>query len=319
MNSGHEQTQAVRTGVLYGPYALSFTTGCTPAIPDFTWMSSLNLTGYVAAAGRGAVVGAGITGRDSRYAYTVGFDNATAQYWVAADANTGAFESGGMKPGTYAMSIYKGELAVWTGTATVTAGGSTSVGTLAITADPSSTAAIWRIGDWDGAPLEFNNGSRLADMHPSDVRMNSWGPVTYTVGSSAASSFPAAQFRGDNTPTTIKFNLTAAQVAAHVVKVGVTSAYAGGRPVVAIGQLDVGRSRRADATGFAERHHRHLSREQHDVHVRRARERLRRRDQHADGHRGERLLGSGHLAQRQLGLRRRRTGSVAWPERVSAR
>lgn len=234
MNSGHEQTQAVRTGVLYGPYALSFTTACTPAIPDFTWMSSLNLTGYVAAAGRGAVVGAGITGRDSRYAYTVGFDNATAQYWAAADANTGAFESGGMKPGTYAMSIYKGELAVWTGTATVTAGGSTSVGTLAITADPSSTAAIWRIGDWDGAPLEFNNGSRLADMHPSDVRMNSWGPVTYTVGSSAASSFPAAQFRGDNTPTTIKFDLTAAQVAAHVVKVGVTSAYAGGRPVVAI-------------------------------------------------------------------------------------
>src|SRR5207253_2580909 len=53
MNSGHEQTEAVRTNVLYGPYALSFTTGCTPAIPDFSWMSSLNLTGWVPAAQRG--------------------------------------------------------------------------------------------------------------------------------------------------------------------------------------------------------------------------------------------------------------------------
>jgi rhamnogalacturonan endolyase len=234
MNSGHEQTQGVRTGVLFGPYALSFTTGCTPDIPDFTWMSSLDLTGYVPASGRGSVVGSGITGRDSRYAYIVGFDNATAQYWAAADGNTGAFTSAGMKPGTYAMSIYKGELAVWTGTATVSAGAPTSVGTLAITADPSGTAAIWRIGDWDGTPLEFDNGSRLADMHPSDVRMSDWGPITYTVGSSTASSLPAVQFRGKNTPTTIKFNLTGAEVAAHLLKIGATSAYESGRPVVAI-------------------------------------------------------------------------------------
>jgi rhamnogalacturonan endolyase len=139
-----------------------------------------------------------------------------------------------MKAGTYAMTIYKGELAVWTGSATVTAGGSTSMGSIVISADPSATAALWRIGDWDGTPLEFNNGSRLANMHPSDVRMNPWGPVTYTVGSSATSSFPAVQFRGANTPTTIQFNLTSAQVAAHTVKIGVTSAYAGGRPTLTV-------------------------------------------------------------------------------------
>jgi rhamnogalacturonan endolyase len=235
MNSGHNQTEAVRTGLLFGPYAVSLTTGCTPAIPDFSWMSTLNLTGYVPSSGRGAVTASGITGRDTRYATIVGFDNTTAQYWAAADPTTGAFQSNGMKPGTYNVSVYKGELAVWTGTATVNAGGSTSLGTIAITADPSATRAVWRIGDWDGTPLEFNNGANLANMHPSDVRMNPWGPVTYTVGTSATSSFPAVQFRGDNTPTTIKFDLTAAQVVAHTVKIGITSAYASGRPVISIG------------------------------------------------------------------------------------
>jgi rhamnogalacturonan endolyase len=235
MNSGHEQTEADRVnGVLQGPYSLSFTTGCTPAIPDFTWMSSLNMTGYALAASRGSVVGTAITGRDSTYTYTVGFANTTAQYWVEADPNTGAFDSANMKAGTYAVSIYKGELAVWTGSAIVTAGASTSLGSIAITADPSRTTAIWRIGEWDGTPLEYNNGANLANMHPSDVRMNPWAPVTYTVGSSQATSFPAVQFRGDNTPTTIKFNLTSAQVAAHTVKIGITSAYASGRPVITV-------------------------------------------------------------------------------------
>jgi rhamnogalacturonan endolyase len=237
MNSGHNQTQAVRTGVLYGPYADSFTTGCTPAIPDFGWVSILNMQGYVAAAGRGSVAGAAITGMDGVHTYMVGFDNPTAQYWTAVDPSTGAFDASGMKPGTYAMSVYKGELAVFGGTANVTAGATTSMGTIALTADPSAAQAIWRIGDWDGTPLEFNNGASLASMHPSDVRMNNWNMGTFTVGTSAASAFPAVQFRGDNTPTTIHFNLTAAQVAAHTVKIGITSAYAGGRPVVAIGSF----------------------------------------------------------------------------------
>jgi rhamnogalacturonan endolyase len=234
MNSGHNQTQAVRTGVLYGPYALSLTTGCTPTIPDFGWMSTLNLQGWVAPAARGAVVGTGITGRDPRYVYTVGFDNPTAQYWVTADASTGAFAASNMKAGAYAMTVYKGELAVLTENVTVTAGGSASVGDLAITADPSAVAAVWRIGDWDGTPLEFRNGANLADMHPSDVRMSAWGPVPFVVGTNAPGDFPAVQFRGANSPTTIRFNLTAAQVASHTVTIGTTSAYAGGRPVITV-------------------------------------------------------------------------------------
>ena len=231
MNSGHNQTEADRMG-LHGPYALRFTTGCTPAIPDFSWMSSLNLTGWVG--GRGTVAGAGISGMDGSHSYLVGFANETAQYWAAVDPNTGAFTSPNMRPGTYAVTVYKGELGVWTGTITVTAGAAAGIPAIAITADPSSITAIWRIGDWDGMPLEFNNGPNIGLMHPSDVRMNSWGPVTYTVGTSAAASFPAVQFRGANTPTTVKFNLSAGQVAAHTVRVGITSAYAGGRPVLTV-------------------------------------------------------------------------------------
>ena len=237
MNSGHNQTQAVRTGVLYGPYADSFTTGCTPTAADFTWMSMFNMQGYVAAAGRGSVAGSAITGMDGIHTYMVGFDNPTAQYWTGVDPNTGAFDSPGMKPGTYAVSVYKGELAVFSGTASVTAGGTTNMGTIAIDADPSTTRAVWRIGDFDGTPLEYGNGANLALMHPSDVRMNSWNMGAFTVGTTAVGAFPAVQFRGDNTPTTIRFNLTAAQVTAHTVKIGITSAYTGGRPVIQIGSF----------------------------------------------------------------------------------
>jgi rhamnogalacturonan endolyase len=231
MNSGHNQTEAVRTG-LHGPYALRFTTGCTPALPDFSWMSSLNLTGWVGS--RGAVAGTGISGMDGSHTYLVGFANTTAQYWVAVDPSTGAFTSPNMQPGTYAVTVYKGELGVWTGSITVTAGATADIAAIAITADPSRAPAIWRIGDWDGTPLEFNNGANIGLMHPSDVRMNSWGPVTYTVGTSAAGNFPAVQFRGVNSPTTVKFNLSAGQVAAHTIRLGITSAYAGGRPVLTV-------------------------------------------------------------------------------------
>jgi rhamnogalacturonan endolyase len=231
MNSGHNQTEADRMG-LHGPYALRFTTGCTPALPEFSWISTLNLTGWVAS--RGTVAGAGISGMDGTHTYLVGFANTTAQYWVAVDPSTGALTSPNMQPGTYAVTVYKGELGVWTGSIAVTAGATADLAAIAITADPSRTPAIWRIGDWDGTPLEFNNGASIGLMHPSDVRMNGWGPVTYTVGTSVAGSFPAVQFRGDNTPTTVKFNLSASQVAAHTLRIGITSAYAGGRPALMV-------------------------------------------------------------------------------------
>jgi rhamnogalacturonan endolyase len=233
VNYGEAQTEAYRTSIL-NAYTLVFTTGATPGTVDTSWFSSMGLTGYVAASGRGKVAGVGIAGRDTAYTYTVGFSNTRAQYWVTAAAANGAFSCANMLPGTYTMKIYKNELAVYTGSVTVTAGGTVALNTITITGDPSSTATIWRIGNWDGTPVEFLNGSRLTTMHPSDVRMSSWGPVTYTVGSSSAGSFPAYQWVGVNNPTTIKFTLTAAQVAAHTVKLGITTAYAGGRPKLTV-------------------------------------------------------------------------------------
>jgi len=126
-----------------------------------------------------------------------------------------------MKPGTYTMTIYKKELAVWTGSVTVTAGNATTVHTVTPT-DPSGVATIWRIGDWDGTPLEFKYAvqqyegfSDVVSFFGADNRW-SWAPMTFAVGS-AASSFPAYEYRDENSPITITFNLTAAQVAAHTV------------------------------------------------------------------------------------------------------
>jgi rhamnogalacturonan endolyase len=78
------------------------------------------------------------------------------------------------------------------------------------------------------------NAANVTSMHPSDARMRSWGPVTYTVGGSAVSDFPAYQWKGVNNPTTVKFSLTAAQIAAHTVRIGITAAYAGGRPQIMV-------------------------------------------------------------------------------------
>jgi rhamnogalacturonan endolyase len=238
MNSGHYlnsticgQVESYRLNVLYGPYAYVFTTGSTPSVPDLrSVVGPLGLTGYVLTTGRGTVVLNGLSGMNTAYTYYMGFNNSTAQYWTAL-SSSGSGTCSSMKPGTYGMTIYKNELAVWTGSATVTAGNTTTFHTITITGDPSSVATIWRIGDWDGTPLEFLNGGNIMHMHPSDVRNSSWGPVTYTVGSSSASSFPAAQFRGTNSPTTITFTLTAAQAAAaHTLNIGITCAEYNGRP-----------------------------------------------------------------------------------------
>lgn len=229
MNSGHNQTEATRENVLYGPYAYVFTTGATPAVPDMSFVANLGLTGYVNAAGRGQVVLNGLSGMSPAYTYYMGFANSTAQYWATLGSD-GSGECLGMKPGTYTMTIYKNQLAVYTTTATVSAGHSTTFNSIAITGDPSATSTIWRIGDWDGTPLEFLNGGNINIMHPSDVRNASWGPVTFKVGS-PNNTFPAIQFRADNSPTTITFNLSAAQAAVdHTLQIGITDAYESGRP-----------------------------------------------------------------------------------------
>lgn len=236
VNYGEAQTEAFRTGIL-NAYTFVATTGGAPSTSiDTTWFSSMGLSGYVAAAGRGKVAGVGINGRDTAYTYTVGFSNGTAQYWATAAASNGAYTCAGMRPGTYTMKIYKNELVVWTGSATVTAGGTVALNTITITGDPSSQAAIWRIGNWDGAPTEFRNGSSITTMHPQDVRLSSWTPGTYVVGSSGNSNFPCYQWKGVNGSQAVQFSLTAAQAAAaHTLRIGITVAYANARPVVTVG------------------------------------------------------------------------------------
>jgi rhamnogalacturonan endolyase len=227
MNSGHNQTEPVRTGVLHGPYALVFTDGSVPAVPDMSWMAGLGLTGWVSS--RGAVSGhvAGVTAGISAL---VGFASAIAQYWAAADA-AGNFTSPAMKPGSYTQTLYQGELAVATRAVAVTAG--TTLTGQNITSAFPRPAAVWRIGQWDGTPLEFRNGGNFGVMHPSDARDGGWSPATFTVGA-AASGFPGAQWVAVNDPTTIRFNLTAGQVTAHTLRIGITAAIAGGRPSVRV-------------------------------------------------------------------------------------
>ena len=233
VNYGEAQTEAYRTGIL-NAYTLVFNSGGAPGTPDVSWLGSMGLSGYLDAAGRGRVTAVGINGRDTNYTYTVGFANSTAQYFTTAAASNGYFNMTGMRPGTYTMTIYKNELAVWTGSATVTAGGTQVFNTITISADPSSVTPLWRIGNWDGSPAEFRNGDKVTTMHPSDPRMSSWNPGTYTIGSSSPSSFPCYQWKDINGSQSISFNLSAGQVAARTVRVGITCAYSNARPKLTV-------------------------------------------------------------------------------------
>lgn len=226
--SGHNDTEDQRLNVLYGPYALLLTTGAAPAIPDLTFLYSLGLRGAVPASGRGFVVGKamGVPGGS-----IVGWANSQAQYWAVSESN-GNFSSPAMKPGTYTQTLYQNELNVATRTVTVTAGATTTGQN--ITSAFVTPTAIFRIGDWDGAPTSFKNWNNLTIMHPSDTRMASWGPVTYTVGSSSVGDFPAYQWVGVNNPTTIRFTLTSGQIAARTVRIGCSAAYANGRPQITV-------------------------------------------------------------------------------------
>jgi Rhamnogalacturonan lyase B, N-terminal/Polysaccharide lyase family 4, domain III/Polysaccharide lyase family 4, domain II len=235
VNYGEGQTEAYRMGVL-NSYTLMFTGGGAPTAPDTSWFSVMGLDGFVAPAGRGAVAGVGLSGTDPAYSYTVAFSNSTAQYWAAADlANNGYFNSTGMRPGSYTLTVYKNELAVYTGSVTVTAGSTTALNTLSMNADPASATALWRIGNWDGLPNEFLNGAQLTTMHPSDVRMSSWLPATFVVGSSsAASGFPAYQWKDVNNGRAIQFDLSSAQVQNLTLRVGTTTDFNGARPQITV-------------------------------------------------------------------------------------
>jgi len=223
----------LRTGIL-NSYTLVFTHGEAPAAVDTSWFANMSLTGYVGAAGRGSVAGVGIAGRDPTHHYTVGFSNTTAQYWTDAADSNGQFAIKGMLPGDYTMTIYKNELAVDTRPVSVVAGKTTTLHTIEIVGDPSTATALWRIGDWDGTPAEFLNGDKVTTMHPSDVRMAPWSTPQFEIGVSKATDFPAYQWKAVNGSIQIRFNLTQAQMADYVLRAGITTAFANGRPTVMV-------------------------------------------------------------------------------------
>ncbi|ELP69616.1 rhamnogalacturonan lyase B N-terminal domain-containing protein [Streptomyces turgidiscabies] len=235
------QTEPERFG-LQGPYVLSFTDGGAPspslaaARLDTSWVDGLGITGWVGAAGRGKVAGVGIKGMDAKYPYTVGFANPGAQYWAKAAAGTGAFSCKGMLPGTYTLTVYKGELAVRTASVTVRAGGATALNSITVTGDPSAAKTIWRLGDWDGTPGEFKNAKLMTYAHPADARAAKWtGNVTIGGSQAASGDFPAYMWSGVNDGVLVYFKLTAAQAAAaHTLRIGITDAFAGGRPRVTV-------------------------------------------------------------------------------------
>ncbi|MEU6143992.1 rhamnogalacturonan lyase B N-terminal domain-containing protein [Streptomyces sp. NPDC047081] len=239
---GENQTESQRFG-LQGPYVIAFTDGGAPSSSLYhanistSWADSLGISGYVAASGRGRVAGVGISGRDTAYPYTVGLAGSAAQYWGSARASDGYFSIPGVLPGTYTLTVFKDELAVYTSSVTVTAGGTTTLNTIAIPSsnDPSNASAIWRIGNWTGSPSGFKNADLMTYAHPSDVRAASWTGNVVVGSGTETSAFPCYLWKDVNSGIIVYFKLTAAQAAAaHTLRIGVTTAYANGRPQVVV-------------------------------------------------------------------------------------
>ncbi|KAI0029140.1 polysaccharide lyase family 4 protein [Vararia minispora EC-137] len=232
-NSGHTQTEAFRTG-LHGPYALWFTTGAAPSANiDLTFWEGLSVSGLVPASGRGYIIGKAI-GVPTTYNsdITITWNNSAAQYWARADSSTQDFTSPAMKPGTYEMVLYKGELAVGSQSVVIQAGERVTANIHDVNSD-DTTAYIWQIGDFDGRPTSFLNADMITTMHPSDSRMHSWGPVTFTVGQQGSGYFPMAVFQAIG-PVTIRFALQSGQGGARTLKIATSLAYAGGRPTITV-------------------------------------------------------------------------------------
>jgi rhamnogalacturonan endolyase len=236
VNYGEAQTEPFRLNVL-NTYTMIFNDGSTPAArPDTSWYGQVGMLGYVPPVGRGSVSVAGLTGRLPGMPYTVGFANTQAQYWADTDPVDGHFTATGMLPGDYTMTVYKGELAVQTAPVTVTANTSFALNPMAITADPETTPALWRIGRWDGTPQEFINGDKLTFMHPSDVRMASWNVGPFVIGqSNAATQWPAYQWKDVNNGLQVRFTLRRGQNTAPLrLRVGISADFAGARPQVTV-------------------------------------------------------------------------------------
>ncbi|MEV6738339.1 rhamnogalacturonan lyase B N-terminal domain-containing protein [Streptomyces sp. NPDC051104] len=199
---GENQTEAERYG-LQGPYVIAFTDGAAPS-------SSL---------------------------YHDNLSTSSSQYWGSARSSDGWFSISRVLPGTYTLTVHKGELAVYTGSVTVSAGATTTLNTISIPSsnDPGNASAIWRIGTWDGTPSGFKNADLMAYAHPSDVRAASWTGNVVIGSGSETSTFPCYLWKDVNSGLIVYFGLSAAQAAAaHTLRIGVTTAYANGRPQITV-------------------------------------------------------------------------------------
>ncbi|MEO5713433.1 MAG: rhamnogalacturonan lyase B N-terminal domain-containing protein [Luteolibacter sp.] len=226
MFSGHAQTEPFRANQLHGPYALCFTAGPPPEMPAMGWMGTLDLKGWVAQ--RGRVTGTA-TGLMPGVPYTVYLSNEAAQYWTRVGAD-GKFATTSMKPGTYTMRLMRNELAV--AKTDITVGTTASTASLA---DPGLPDYLWRIGLPDGTPGGFRNATKMGDMHPSDKRLEPWGPVSFTVRDPVPSNlndFPAAQWANVNGGNKIVFKLAPEELKDHDLEIGITVSQYGSRPVV---------------------------------------------------------------------------------------
>lgn len=228
MNSGHVQTEAWRTG-LHGPYLLQFSRTGIPKLSDVNtaFVSQLSLKGYVPESERGRVSGT-VTGIDRTVhpQAVVHWFNSAAQYWVYAASN-GAFTSPAMKPGTYTQVLYQTEFEVARKSVTVSRGSTTSS---SIASALPARNIIWQIGKLDGQPFGFRNADKILRQHPSDSRMSSWGPLTYTVGSSSETDVPMALFKSVNNGQTINFNLASVPSGTATLRIATTLSFAGARP-----------------------------------------------------------------------------------------
>ncbi|WP_411379790.1 rhamnogalacturonan lyase B N-terminal domain-containing protein [Pseudomonas sp. MPB26] len=231
MFSNHTQTEAYRGG-LHGVYGLLFTDAGPPssALTDLRFVNnSLGLRGYVDSAARGSV-SAHLSGVAPGLPALIGLSNASAQYWARADAR-GDAQLTGVRAGQYRTTLYQNELEVARGSVDVKTG---SLAHTELNAQPTAGRMNWQIGVPDGTPTGFLNANQLTSAHPSDARMAAWKPLTYTVGSSAISEFPAAQWRDVNSPTRIDFMLGANEVHDYRLRLYVSLEQAGGRPRVTV-------------------------------------------------------------------------------------
>lgn len=236
--TGHTQTENFRQG-LY-TYGMSFNGGAAPAATlDYSWMSALNLNGWIPASQRGTLAGVA-SGVPVGHEVTVTLSNSAAQYWGTPDS-TGKYTISGVQAGTYTETLYDGELAVGTRTVTVTGGQTTNANIADTLYTPSNS--IFRIGTWDGTPLGFLDTDadpatgipKVEIMHPSDVRMADWDSTpNFIVGTNTASQWPAYQFMGVNNSQKITFNLTSAQVQNLTLRIGITWGFSGARPQITV-------------------------------------------------------------------------------------